>query len=82
MNKRKLLIDKRKKLKLSQEDVAIKLNTSQQLISFIEQGKRNPSLIIAKGLEELYKTPMEELFSDIFLSNNTTNCNISKSQTQ
>ncbi|WMM26703.1 helix-turn-helix transcriptional regulator [Tissierella sp. MB52-C2] len=76
MNKRKFLIDKRKNNQWSQEYVAKKLNTTQQLISFIEQGKRNPSLIIAKGFEEIYETPMEKLFPDIFLNNNTTKRNV------
>lgn len=75
MNTRNKLINKRKYNGWSQEEVANKLGISQQLISLIEQGKRNPSLKMAKNMELLYETPMEELFPDIFLKLHTTNCN-------
>lgn len=78
MELRDKLINKRKNNSWSQEDVAKMLGTSQQVISFIEQGKRNPSLIIAKRMEAIYKTPMEELFPDIFLEGHTTDCNLDK----
>lgn len=75
MNERTILIDKRKNKGWLQEDAAIKLGVSQQFISLIEQGKRKPSLLLAKNMEKLYDTPMEELFPDIFLNINTTTCN-------
>lgn len=73
--KRKLLIELREKNDLFQKDVAELIGTTQQNISLIENGERNPSLILAKKLETLFDTPMESLFPDIFLNNNTTNCN-------
>ena len=75
MNERCILINKRKAKGWLQEDAANKLGTSQQFISLIEQGKRNPSLLLAKNMEKVYETPMEELFPDIFLESNTTKCN-------
>ena len=36
------------------------------MISLIETEKRKPTIEIAKRLEILFKTPMEELFPDIF----------------
>lgn len=76
MEKRNQLIHLRKDKGLLQSDIAEKLGISQQLVSFIEQGKRKPSLVIAKEMEALFNVPMEELFPDIFLKSNTTKCNI------
>lgn len=74
--KRKLLIKLRENNDLFQEDVADLVGTTQQNISLIENGKRNPSLVLAKKLETLFDTPMEELFPDIFLPNHTTKRNV------
>lgn len=64
---RELLIKSRERQKLTQGDLASELDTTQQNISFIENGKRNPSLILAKKLEVFFNIPMEELLPDIFL---------------
>lgn len=74
--KRELLIKLREKNELFQEDVADLVDTTQQNISLIENGKRNPSLILAKKLEILFDTPMENLFPDIFLPSDTTKRNV------
>ncbi|TCU64446.1 putative transcriptional regulator [Tissierella praeacuta] len=63
---RKVLINKRIKNKITQDRLAQMIGISQQMISLIETGKRRPTIEIAKKLEVLFKTPMEELFADIF----------------
>lgn len=77
--KRKVLIALRDAKGWTQEDVAKMLNISQQAISLYENGKRDPSVRLAKKFEILFKMPMEELFPDIFLSDNTTKCNVTQS---
>lgn len=63
---RKVLINKRIKNKITQDRLAQMIGISQQMISLIETGKRRPTIETAKKLEVLFKTPMEELFPDIF----------------
>lgn len=75
MNQRQALINKRKNKGWLQQDAADELGISQQFISLIEQGKRDPSLILAKNMERIYESSMEELFPDIFLKTYTTKCN-------
>lgn len=76
MLKREYLIKLREKNDWLQEDVANKTGTTQQTVSLLENGKRNPSIKLAKSFEILFKEPMEKLFPDIFLSMHTTKCNI------
>ena len=52
----------RKKLGLRQEDVARETGGTRQTINAIENGKYNPSLVLAIKLARLLKTPVEELF--------------------
>lgn len=52
----------RKKLGLRQEDVARETGVTRQTINAIENGKYNPSLVLAIKLARLLKTPVEELF--------------------
>lgn len=73
---RTLLIKLREQNNLKQEELAKVLGTSQQNISLIENGRRNPSIKLAKKFEIFYKKPMEELFPDIFLDAETTKCNV------
>lgn len=77
MNTRSKLIALRKERGWRQDDVATKLGSTQQTISFIENGKRNPSIKLAKKFELLFEEPMENLFPDIFLNIQTTYRNIS-----
>lgn len=51
---------------LSQKELGDELGTTQQAISLLETGTRNPSLIMAKTLGDFFNIPMEELFPDIF----------------
>ncbi|WP_158219998.1 helix-turn-helix transcriptional regulator [Tissierella sp. P1] len=60
------MINKRIENKLTQKNLAEIIGISQQMISLIETEKRKPTIEIAKRLEILFKTPMEELFPDIF----------------
>lgn len=71
--KRKMLIALREAKGWKQEDVAKMLNISQQAISLYENGKRDPSIRLAKKFELLFKMPMEELFPDIFLTSTQQN---------
>lgn len=52
----------RKKLGLRQEDVARETGVTRQTINAIENGKYNPTLVLAIKLARLLKTPVEELF--------------------
>lgn len=53
----------RKKLNLTQEDVAKKLNVTRQTINAIENNKYNPSLELAIKLSRLLDVAVEELFT-------------------
>lgn len=72
---RTLLTYLREKEGWKQDELAEVLNVSQQTISLIETGKRNPSIKLAKKYEILFQKSMEELFPDIFLDIKTTKCN-------
>lgn len=63
---RKSLINKRIENKMTQKNLAKTIGISQQMVSLIENEKRKPTIEVAKKLEILFKTPMEELFPDIF----------------
>lgn len=51
---------------MTQKNLAKTIGISQQMVSLIENEKRKPTIEVAKKLEILFKTPMEELFPDIF----------------
>ncbi len=53
----------RKKLNLTQEDVAKKLNVTRQTINVIENNKYNPSLELAIKLSRLLEVTVEALFT-------------------
>jgi putative transcriptional regulator len=48
----------------SQNDLADKLRVSRQTINALETGKYDPSLPLAFKIARLFKTPIEEVFSD------------------
>ncbi len=52
----------RKKRKLTQEDLAIKLGVTRQTINAIEQGKYSPSLELAFMTAEFFKTTVDNFF--------------------
>jgi transcriptional regulator with XRE-family HTH domain len=50
----------------SQIDVATALNISQQYLSKIERGQRDPGLKMAFTFSKFYNKPVWELFPDLF----------------
>ncbi len=56
----------------TQMSVAKEINITQKYLSKLELGQRNPSLKVASRISNYYKLPIEVLFPDIFLSQNTT----------
>lgn len=66
------LLDLRKKLGLSQEEVAEKLNVSRQTISKWETGQTVPELFKVKLLSELYNVSYDYLISSSQISEDLT----------
>ncbi len=54
----------RKAINLSQEEVAKKVNIGRQYYNAIENGKRRPSIELAKKLAEVLKTDWTIFFTD------------------
>ena len=52
----------RKEKELSQEILASTLNVSRQTISSLENGRYNPSLILAFKIARYFKKDIEEIF--------------------
>lgn len=67
---RKKLIEARKSK--SQLQVADELGISQQYLSKIESGERNPGFRLACAMSKYYQISMEELFPDIFFTSNNS----------
>jgi transcriptional regulator with XRE-family HTH domain len=65
-NMREYLVEQRRKMNLSQKQVAKQLGISQQFLSLIEAKKRDPHLKVMIKFENLYGVPMRILFIDIF----------------
>lgn len=55
----------------TQTEVAENIGISQKYLSKLELGKRNPSVQIASKIMNYYNLPLERLFPDIFLEQNT-----------
>lgn len=60
----------------TQTEVANELQTTQKYISLLELGKRIPSLTFASKISKYYGLPVETLFPDVFLSDQTTKCSM------
>ena len=73
---REKVIECRNSKDLSQNELSIMLGCSQQVLSLIENGKRKPTLMIAKKMETFFEIDMTELFPDIFLPLHTTKCDV------
>lgn len=56
------LINARKEMNLTQEELAILAGTSRALISNIERGEYNPSLHVAYRISRTLKKPIEQIF--------------------
>ncbi|RSK28500.1 transcriptional regulator [Bacillus sp. HMF5848] len=55
--------ERRKDLKLTQNDLALLLSVSRQTINAIENNKYNPTLELAMNLARVLNTTVDELFS-------------------
>ncbi|MBQ3074121.1 MAG: helix-turn-helix transcriptional regulator [Ruminococcus sp.] len=53
----------RKKLKMSQEELAQKVGVRRETIGRLEKGKYNPSLKLAVDIANVLKTKVEDLFT-------------------
>lgn len=47
---------------ITQEELASVLEVSRQTISYLENGRYNPSIILAFKLSRFFKLPIEEIF--------------------
>lgn len=54
--------EERKRHKLTQEDLALKVGVSRQSINAIETGKYNPSVILALKISAIFEKPVNEIF--------------------
>lgn len=59
---------------IPQTKVAKDLEISQQFLSCLENGSRNPSIKMMKKCAAYYGKSIIELFPDIFLTDSTTKC--------
>lgn len=53
----------RKRQRLTQEELANKLEVSRQTISSIENGRYNPSLLLAFRIADVFSVKIEEIFN-------------------
>lgn len=72
--KREKLISVREQRGLSQTELAECIGTTQQNISWLENGRRKPNVYLAITLQNFFEVKAEELFPDIFLKIETTKC--------
>ena len=52
----------RKKRKLTQEQLSIKLNITSDYVSMIERGARTPGFKLAKRIADFFETTVDEIF--------------------
>ena len=52
----------RAKLRITQQELAAKVNASRQTIVAIEQGKFNPSTVLALRLSQVFGVSVNEIF--------------------
>lgn len=52
---------------LTQEDLALRVGVRRETIVFLEKGKYNPSLKLARDIATVFQVPIEEVF--IFTEN-------------
>jgi putative transcriptional regulator len=53
----------RTKLNMTQEELARQAGVRRETIVFLEQGKYNPSLLLAHSVAKALKTTIDDLFS-------------------
>lgn len=61
--KREWMVNHRKKLKMTQEEAALKLGISRSYYSQIENGVHNPSGMLALRLSNFFNVEMSKFFS-------------------
>lgn len=59
---REKLVQYRKNLGLTQEELAKKAQISRAYLTNLESGKYTPSLAVARRLSEIFKKSIDELF--------------------
>lgn len=64
MKKREWLITKRKKKGLSQKEVARLINATQQMYSYVENGRRTPSTKLAKKIADVLNFSWTKFYED------------------
>lgn len=52
----------RAKLRMTQQDLADRVHVSRQTIVAIEQGKFNPSTVLALRMSAIFSTPVNDIF--------------------
>lgn len=57
-----LLPELRHQLKITQQDLADKMEVSRQTIISIESGKYNPSIILAHNIANYFNKKIEDIF--------------------
>ncbi|MCA9381029.1 helix-turn-helix transcriptional regulator [Candidatus Dojkabacteria bacterium] len=58
-----ILFQLRKSHKMTQEELATKLNVTRQTIISIEKGQYIPSLLLALKIAKVFNLPVEQIFS-------------------
>ncbi len=53
----------RKAIDMSQKDLADAVGVRRETISHLEQGKYNPSLLLAMKIAEIFKVTVDDLFT-------------------
>lgn len=56
------LVQIRKEQRIKQEELARKLGVSRQTIGSLENGRYNPSIILAFKISKFFKMPIEDIF--------------------
>lgn len=64
---RERLIEERKAMNLTREELANSLDIAEITVRKLEEGNRNPSVNMAKKFALYYEKDLTELFPDIFL---------------
>ncbi|ATO56767.1 hypothetical protein LC20001_09915 [Loigolactobacillus coryniformis subsp. coryniformis KCTC 3167 = DSM 20001] len=67
MQTRAALRNERKKLDLTQSELALKLNIAEITVRKIESGDRNPGMTMTKKYVDFFNKDASYLFPDIFL---------------
>lgn len=64
MSQRTELVNRRKKLGLTHNEVAVMSRISRAYYTNIEAGRKNPSMAVAKNIADSLKTKVDRIFFD------------------